>query len=363
MNSKERVKRTFRHEETDRVPIDYMANPNIDRRLKEYYGLDINDNDGLNDRLGVDFRRINVELEIPYTGPTLFRQQNDGIMVSPLWGFKARKVEHEYGCYVDYCEFPLKDAILEDIKAWPMPDADDFDYSVVGELCEKYKDYGIYVGHAGVGDNMNSAGMLFGMERVYMGLALDDEALLLYMDRRNEFFLESTRKTLEAANGAIDFLWIGEDLGTQIGPLISLDLFRKHIRPRLQIFVDLAKEYDIPVMIHSCGSSSYCYNDFLEMGITAIDTLQPEAKNMSPEYLIKTFGNKLCYHGCISTAGPIASGTVEEVEEYCKNTLDIMMPTNGYFFSPTHMIQDNSPTENIVKMYEVANTYGKYNKQ
>lgn len=37
-------------------------------------------------------------------------------------------------------------------------------------------------------------------------------------------------------------------------------------------------------MIHSCGSSSWVFNDFIEMGIKIVDTLQPEAKDMSPAY-------------------------------------------------------------------------------
>ena len=50
----------------------------------------------------------------------------------------------------------------------------------------------------------------------------------------------------------------------------------------------------------------------------------------------------------------------EQVVAYCKNTLDIMMPDGGYCFAPTHCLQDNSPTENVVAMYEVAKTYGVY---
>ena len=37
-----------------------------------------------------------------------------------------------------------------------------------------------------------------------------------------------------------------------------------------------------------------------------------------------------------------------------------MMPGGGYCFAPTHALQDNSPTENVVAMYEVARTYGRY---
>ena len=96
------------------------------------------------------------------------------------------------------------------------------------------------------------------------------------------------------------------------------------------------------------------------MGITGVDTLQPEAKNMSPEYLKTHFGGRLFFHGCISTAGPVAYGTPAEVTEYCRRTLEIMMPGGGYCFAPTHCLQDNSPTENVIAMYEAAHAYGRY---
>ena len=96
------------------------------------------------------------------------------------------------------------------------------------------------------------------------------------------------------------------------------------------------------------------------MGIDAVDTLQPEAKNMSPEYLKENFGGRLAFHGCISTAGPLAYGTAAEVTEYCRRTLEVMMPGGGYCFAPTHQIQDNSPAENLAAMYEAVQKYGWY---
>jgi uroporphyrinogen decarboxylase len=172
--------------------------------------------------------------------------------------------------------------------------------------------------------------------------------------------VEVTRRVLEAAHGRIDFLWLGEDLGTQQSPLVSLNLFREHIRPRYQAFCDLARAYGLPIMMHTCGSSSWAYEDFIEMGIQVVDTLQPEAKDMSPAYLKERFGGRLAFHGCISTAGPVAYGTVDEVIDYCHRTLETMMPGGGYCFAPTHQLQDNSPTENVVAMYETAHKFGCY---
>lgn len=117
---------------------------------------------------------------------------------------------------------------------------------------------------------------------------------------------------------------------------------------------------DIPVMIHSCGSSSWAYEDFVDMGITVVDTLQPEAKDMAPAYLKRQFGGRLAFHGCISTAGPVATGTVKETVDYCRRTLGVMMPGGGYCFAPTHLLQDNSPTDNVVAMYATAREYGRY---
>jgi uroporphyrinogen decarboxylase len=36
------------------------------------------------------------------------------------------------------------------------------------------------------------------------------------------------------------------------------------------------------------------------------------------------------------------------------------MPGGGYCFAPTHALQDNSPTENVVAMYEAVKQFGQY---
>ncbi len=354
MSSKERVLTTFARQEPDRVPINYFANPGIDRRLKIHFGLGADDDEGLNRALGVDFRSVSAA----YIGPKLHEDISERQV--DIWGIRRRWIEHETGGYWDYCDFPLKDATLEEVEAWPMPSPDDYDYSGIAEQCEKMKEYCLIVGGPGTGDIINKAGMIRTVEQVLMDLALDEPACLCFTDRRINVQLEVVSRTLETAKGGIDMLWIGEDLGTQRGPLISLKLFRKHIRPRLQKFVELAKCYNIPVMIHSCGSSSWAFDDFIEMGISIVDTLQPEPKDMAPEYLKSQFGSRLSFHGCISTAGPVATGTVQETIDNIRDIFDIMMPGGGYAFAPTHKLQDNSQTENVVGMYEAAKRFGGY---
>jgi len=356
MNSKERVLTALNHQEPDRVPVNFVgANSDIDKRLKEHFGLKLDDHDGLLEALNVDFR----VLDLPYTGPRL-HEEIEGLIVDPQWGIRTRWVENESGGYHDFCDFPLEEATLEMMQDWPMPSPDDFDYEAILDQCGKYSKHCVVYGNAGLGDIINTTGMLRGMEQTLIDLITDEPAGLEFIERRLSVQVEQLDRVLEKANGLIDLVWIGEDLGTQHSPLISMEIFRKHIRANHQRTVDVATAHDIPVMIHSCGSSSWAFEDFIEMGIKVVDTLQPEATNMEPAYLKETFGGRLCFNGCISTAGPMAYGTVGETVENVKGVFEVMKPGGGYFMAPTHMLQDNSPTENVLAAYQAALEYGKY---
>ena len=356
MTSKERVLTTVARQKPDRVPVNYLANPGIDRRLKAHFGLDIKDNQGLRRELGVDFRGVAAV----YRGPKLYEDIPEKGIYVDNWGVRRRWVPNESGGYFDYCDFPLSSATEEEVAAWKMPSPDDYDYGQIERHCDGMKTFAIVTGGAGLPDIINANGFLRGMEQTLVDLITDDPAGLLLARRRTDINIEIVHRTLDAANGKIDMIWMGEDLGTQIAPMLSPQLYRKHIRPLHQEIIDLAKAFDLPVMIHSCGSSSWAFDDFIEMGIDAVDTLQPEAANMAPAYLKTTFGDRLAFHGCISTAGPVSFGSVQEVIEDCRDILAVMMPGGGYCFSPTHALQDNSPVENVLAMYETARMVGRY---
>ncbi|MBR4748940.1 MAG: hypothetical protein IK083_05150 [Abditibacteriota bacterium] len=344
MTSKERVRRTFGYEEADRVPRNYLANAHIDRRLKARLGLEPEDTEGLLRALGVDFRTVGLA----YTGPRLHPEE-EGRLVDPCYGVRCRWIPNEYGGYMDYCDFPLAGLDTETALRWPMPDPEDFDYRAFGEACRQAGEY--YVCYVNMPDVINATGMIMGMEQTLIGLATDDRAVLTYIDRRLETQLENLRRALAAAGGALDCLWTGEDLGTQHAPLISPELFERHIRPRHQPFIDAAREAGAAVMMHSCGSSSWAFEAFIDMGVDVVDTLQPEAADMSPRYLRDRFAPRLAFHGSISTA-MLAEATPAQVREICRDT--VRTYGRGYALAPTHMLQDNTPVDNALAMYDAG---------
>ncbi len=355
MTARKRVLKTFNLEKTDRVTIGYEANPDIHKRLSLALGINPADQEKLRLALGVDYRNLQAD----YIGPQLFPELPERRR-DPIDGFVMRWIEHSSGGYWDFCDFPLQSADAETILNYPVPTKDDFDYESIKRQIRRQRDFALYIGGAGIPDVINSMGRIMGMEDILVNLALEDEATLILLDKKMQMWLDVLERILDENKGQIDFMWLGEDLGTQHAPMISLDLYRKSLKPIHKKFVDLAKAYEIPVMIHTCGSSSWVYEDFIEMGIRAVDTLQPEATDMSPSYLKENFGGRLSFRGCISTAGPLAHGSVEEVRENVREILKIMMDGYGYHFAPTHAIQDNTPEENVIAMYQAAHDFGRY---
>lgn len=352
MTSRERVLKTFRFEKVDRLAVDYSANPIVHGKLAQTLGFSPNDYESVFQALGVDYRNIGVR----YKGKKLF-QDMEGRETHPVYGYRSRWVENPSGGYQDFCDFPLMDADDEEIAGFPVADPDDFDYEPIDAMLTLYADKALYAGDAGYADIINATGRVMGMEQTLVNLFTEDEATLEYIRRRSNMELGILERILEKAKGRIDFLFFGEDLGAQHAPLISPALYKNVIKPFHKQYADLAKAYGLPIMVHSCGYSSWAYDDFIDIGVNAVDTLQPEAANMQPAYLKTRYGHKLSFHGGISTAGPLVTGTADEVYKLVSETAEIYNKGGGYTAAPTHMIQDNTPVENILAMYQAAHDF------
>jgi uroporphyrinogen decarboxylase len=166
-------------------------------------------------------------------------------------------------------------------------------------------------------------------------------------------------RLLEAGGGRIDVAYFGEDLGTQSGPRIGLQLYREIIRPLWERHIALARKYGCFVMQHSCGSTRAFYPDLIELGVDIHDTVQPEAKDMDPEALKREFGARISFHGGISIQQVLQTGTREDVAAEVIRMIRALGRGGGYILAPTHWIQSGTPVENVLTMYQVAKEYSK----
>ena len=345
LTPKERVKMAVSHIEPDRPPIQIYLTPEIRDSLNNYFK-----GQTIAEALEIDFRSVG-----PAGGPQCKVPQSGSDIVSyDIWGTGYSKVRNDAGGdYLEATDLALaRLTTMDEVEAHPWPSADDYDYSVIPEQIEQVKDYAVCLGGSSVPDIINGIGRGRGMEQVLIDIAMEDEVGIAIMDARVNFYYEWCKRSLEAGQGKIDILCLGEDLGSQKGPTMSPACFDSFFRPRLEQFYKLAHDYGALAMMHSCGSTRMLQPRLLDMGLDILDAVQPEPVGMDPEELKSEFGDKLTYCGMISTQHTLPHGTVEECRAEARHRIDVISKGGGYIFAPAHCIQPDTPIENVLAIYE-----------
>jgi len=346
MTSKERVMGAFNRTGYDRIPIKHEGTPEVNHMIMDHFGL--SNMEQLLRVVGDDFRYV----EADYIGPEL-RTFPDG-SVEGYFGERYTYAEFEGGKYLEASYLPFAGVNkLEDLDRSLFPTADRFDYSTIKQQCEKYKDYAVCFGTAGDMDFINSIARARGMEQVLMDLIDDNPVYLEILEARFKFYYDMHERALQAADGLIDFTHVGEDLGNQIGPMISKDIFEKHFAEKFKQYFDMAHSYGARTMMHMCG----CVYEFLprliELGLDVYDVVQPTTPEMDIANLQKEFGDKLVFCGSVCVQSTMAWDKPEDVEKEVKRRLELF-DKGGLFLGPTHAIQTGSPLENIIALYKTA---------
>lgn len=345
LTSKERVLAAIGHKQPDRPPIIIYTTPEVDEALRQFFAPL-----SYTDAFCVDFRGVGPEDQHPVRTP----QPGGRVDVYDMWGIGYRNVTNSAGgVYSEACDLALaRLETMDKVTAYPWPNIDHCDFSAISDRAEAVKDYAVCLGHAGMPDIINGVGRGRGMDQVLIDIATGDDVGVAIIDKRVEFYYEWCRRGLEAGDGKIDILCIGEDLGSQKGPTMSPATFDEFFRPRLQRFIDLAHHYGAKAMLHSCGSTRMLQPRLIEMGLDVLDSVQPEPTGMDPEELKREHGDKLTYCGMISTQQTLPHGTVDECRAEARHRIDVIGQGGGYIFAPAHAIQPDTPLENILAVYE-----------
>lgn len=225
MNSRERVLTTFAHEEPDRVPMWCGASPEFWEKAKRALG--ISDDEGLRQRFHDDFRRV----VSGYAGPEAVLAEGAVLRTD----FSVERAGIGYGQPTSH---PLRNATLKEVHAYPWPDPASRDVSAIKAQAAAYGgEYAILGGEWA--PFWHDAVDLLGMENLYFKMFDAPEIVDALMTHLVDFYHEVSRRTFDEAGDLIDIFFIGNDLGSQTGPLLGVDLFERFVLPHLKRLFDL----------------------------------------------------------------------------------------------------------------------------
>ncbi len=354
MNSRERFLTSVSHTQPDRAPIGLRFSPELTQRLKDKLGFTREEE--LWDWVGRDLVTVRPQFRRPasdkfYADPTL-EITSDGLFLD-IYRIPFRWVQTEFQNYMEPAgRPPLGQAqTIDELNAFPWPRPDLWDFSFIPSELETHRDKATWARSRGV---FEISCFLRGMDQLMTDLVLDPDFAAALMDRVMECLLELTRKTLEAGRRQYAFYEYNDDVASQRAMLISPQMWREWLKPRMAQFCNLIHSYGAKVRYHSCGSVYAIIPDLIDIGVDILNPLQPLAQDMDPVRLKQEFGNRLAFDGGIDTQSLLPKGTVADVHREVRKILDIVGKNGGYICAGSHTIQADVSVENIIAIVEEA---------
>jgi uroporphyrinogen decarboxylase len=310
--------------------------------------LDLDD-EGLCVRFGDDFRRVFAR----YAGPAF--KLSPGATCRTPFGIER----HGIG-YGQPTSHPLAEASLKQIHDFPWPDPAWMDVSHIRQEAMRYDHQYAILG----GDwspFFHDAIDMMGMEGLYMKMYDQPELVDALMGHMVNYYAGVSRRIFDAAGDAIDIFFIGNDLGSQSGPLLGPELFGRFVLPHLRRLIDLGHSYGLKAMLHCCGGVAPLIPRMIEAGLDGLHAVQPSCRGMDLARLKEDFGSKILFNGAIDSHHVLIKGDPKSVRAATRDVLRVMMPGGGYVAGASHdWILGETPIENIVAMFDAIREYGKY---
>jgi uroporphyrinogen decarboxylase len=197
------------------------------------------------------------------------------------------------------------------------------------------------------------------MDNFLMDLCADQRNVERLLDALMEVHFSTLEKVCRAVGDVCDILRFGDDLGTNDGPFMSPNIYRRFFKPRhSQLCEYVHKNSQMKTFLHSCGSIYRLLPDLIEAGYDVINPVQTNCRDMEPEKLKRDFGKDICFWGggC-DTRSVLNRGTPDEVRRHVLERLETFAPGGGFVFNTVHNILPDVPPENIVAMYEAVEEF------
>jgi len=343
MTSKERVHAALKRKPVDRVPVFMWFHPETGVKLGELLEIPAGKVDIA---MGNDACQAWVNNNYAMEGIV---HERDGESHTDFWGIHWVKD----GAFNQIDRFPLDaEADTETVLKYQFP------YQHQEDLLRQMEPLVQTAGDRFLGCDISPCCFemywrLRGMEPALMDFVGEPELASEMVRRCADFAISLGEAACERF--PLDWLWTGDDVGSQTGMMMSPETWREIVRPHLQRVFDVGKKHGLWVAYHSCGAIRPIIGDLVEMGLDVLNPVQCNCTGMNAAELKKEFGSKLAFMGGVDTQDMLPNGSVDDVRRATRNLLDVMTADGGgYILAASHTIPPETPEENIFAMYAEA---------
>lgn len=269
------------------------------------------------------------------------------------WG-----VAHEHNPdshHMTLMHHPLENASsLTDLETYPWPAFEKIDYSYLKPRVAEIHARNLAVFVWAECTIWETAWYLRNMENLFVDMGSNDPMATYLLDKITDLACFRARRFAQAG---VDILGLGDDIGMQSSPMMSVEMYRTWLKPRLAKVIAAAKAVkpDLLVSYHSCGYVLPFIDDLIEVGVDILNPVQPECMDFAAVH--GQFGDRLSFNGTIGTQQLMPYGTPEQVRAEVIRNLTIAGDKGGLFCCPTHMLEPEVPWANFEAYVEAVRSF------
>jgi uroporphyrinogen decarboxylase len=214
----------------------------------------------------------------------------------------------------------------------------------------------------GIGCNLFEWGtFLRRIDNFLMDLYLDPVNTHKLLDKLLGGHMELLARICDTVGDIVDIIKFGDDLGTNMGPFMPLEIYEEFFGPRHKMMCDYVKSHtQAHTMLHVCGGIYELIPGLINAGFDIINPVQINAVNMEPEKLKKEFGKDVTFWGggC-NTQSILNMATPDQVKDHVRKNIETFSRDGGFVFTTVHNILPDVPPQNIVAMFEAVDEFRK----
>ena len=365
----ERMKKTLRHEEADRVPISDFFWESFLKRWRKELRLpgDVNP---------YDYYDLDWIVTMPNMDPRIqsfetIKEDETEVIVRTGFLTTIRKK----------FDFPMPEFVRWDIDTIEKLEAFEFDDPYDRRRYFESGDNQI----AGVGDGFERNSppwidtvkdlrmdfpvfgsmiecsecltRLIGQENTLFWMGMYPDQLGEAINRIGQFYLECMKAQINAAEDMLDGMVIWGDVAYSQNMLFHPDYWREYFKPWVKEMIELCHKHNLPVIYHGCGNVDLIFEDFIEIGVDAYNPLEVKA-GMDVVKLKKKYGNKIGYCGN-SNIQVWETGDRELIRKEVLRKLNAAKG-GGFIFQSDHSVSSEVSGHTYDYIVKLVREYGKY---
>lgn len=154
-----------------------------------------------------------------------------------------------------------------------------------------------------------------------------------------------------------DGVFLADDLGYRVSPLISPELYRSLVMPYHRLLCEYFAERGLPTTLHSDGNIAPLIPLFIEAGFRGLHPLEAKA-GLDVRELKPRYGQKLVFFGNIDAR--MLSGTPEEIEAEIRAKIPVAMEGGGYIYHSDHSVPNSVSFRSYRLARELVARLGQY---